>query len=390
MSFRSISVILTTVCAHFFSFRPLFSHFFRTLPTFYLPFPSELISYAGDFETEHSSDPDLLTRFLDSAVMESDGGDKKSQEAAAASLGLVTLSTMHAAKGLEWPVVFVPGLESGVIPHQRSAETPGGLDEERRLLYVAMTRAQALLYMSYVGRRTVNGDSSARRFSPFLYPLVRAGEPMQLGCKFVGSCRMGPPTIGAEFLVETDALLHKSVFSSKKPLENCIDYVPAAVVERVNTFQFAREQENQEWKGGEKGGAKRFLLFENDIDLYDGDEASLPMTSPMTSYSAAPVRNLGGFQSARSLDRGGYSARDAVRPAGFGAMSAGFTAASSLKRAYSDTWQPSPKKVSPVVNVEAVNVAQVNVQAVAQRRTPVKKAASDGNHKLTSFFSYKS
>lgn len=56
----------------------------------------------------------------------------------------VTISTIHAAKGLEWPVVFVPALYNGSIPHSRAEDT----DEERRLLYVAMTRAQALLYMS--------------------------------------------------------------------------------------------------------------------------------------------------------------------------------------------------------------------------------------------------
>lgn len=57
---------------------------------------------------------------------------------------LVTISTIHAAKGLEWPVVFIPSVYTGSIPHARSED----LDEERRLLYVAMTRAQALLYLS--------------------------------------------------------------------------------------------------------------------------------------------------------------------------------------------------------------------------------------------------
>lgn len=58
--------------------------------------------------------------------------------------GMVTISTMHAAKGLEWPVVFVPSVYEGSIPHSRCDDH----DEERRLLYVAMTRAQALLYLS--------------------------------------------------------------------------------------------------------------------------------------------------------------------------------------------------------------------------------------------------
>lgn len=73
----------------------------------------------------------------------------------------VTISTIHAAKGLEWPVVFIPAVYEGSIPHSRAEDT----DEERRLLYVAMTRAQALLYMSYP---TKNSQSEGTTLSPFL------------------------------------------------------------------------------------------------------------------------------------------------------------------------------------------------------------------------------
>ena len=73
----------------------------------------------------------------------------------------VTISTIHAAKGLEWPVVFVPSAYQGSIPHSRAADT----DEERRLLYVAMTRAQALLYISCP---TKNSQREETTLSPFL------------------------------------------------------------------------------------------------------------------------------------------------------------------------------------------------------------------------------
>ena len=80
----------------------------------------------------------------------------------------VTLLTLHAAKGLEYPVVFLPGLEEGLLPHVRSYEDPDGMEEERRLLYVGITRAKDKLYLSYAFRRTTYGDSAPNVPSSFL------------------------------------------------------------------------------------------------------------------------------------------------------------------------------------------------------------------------------
>jgi DNA helicase-2/ATP-dependent DNA helicase PcrA len=66
----------------------------------------------------------------------------------------VQLLTIHAAKGLEWAFVFVTGLEEGTLPHERSLGTPDGIEEERRLCYVALTRAAERLYLSWAPGRS--------------------------------------------------------------------------------------------------------------------------------------------------------------------------------------------------------------------------------------------
>ena len=65
----------------------------------------------------------------------------------------VQLLTIHAAKGLEWPFVFVVGMEEGTLPHERSIGDPAALEEERRLCYVALTRAGERLYLSWTASR---------------------------------------------------------------------------------------------------------------------------------------------------------------------------------------------------------------------------------------------
>ncbi|KAI6784484.1 ATP-dependent DNA helicase-like protein [Emericellopsis cladophorae] len=92
-------------------------------------------------EVEQSEQDSMLGKFLANVSLASDaqrGSGKQDQSS------MITISTIHAAKGLEWPIVFVPSVYTGSMPHSRAED----IDEERRLLYVAMTRAQALLYLS--------------------------------------------------------------------------------------------------------------------------------------------------------------------------------------------------------------------------------------------------
>jgi len=80
----------------------------------------------------------------------------------------VQLMTLHSAKGLEFPLVFMAGLEEGLFPHQRSIEDPAGLAEERRLCYVGMTRAMSQLYLCHAESRMTHGQTSFSRPSRFL------------------------------------------------------------------------------------------------------------------------------------------------------------------------------------------------------------------------------
>jgi DNA helicase-2/ATP-dependent DNA helicase PcrA len=105
----------------------------------------ELLSAADRFDT--------VTDFLEEATLVQDG-DALAVDMAG---GFVTLMSLHAAKGLEFPVVFLVGMEEGVFPHSRSLEDAGELEEERRLAYVGMTRARERLYLLYAGERRVHG-----------------------------------------------------------------------------------------------------------------------------------------------------------------------------------------------------------------------------------------
>ena len=83
----------------------------------------------------------------------------------------VQLMTMHSAKGLEFPLVFIAGMEDGLFPHTRSQLDPGGLEEERRLCYVAVTRSMKELYISYSSQRMLHGNMMSCQPSRFLYEI---------------------------------------------------------------------------------------------------------------------------------------------------------------------------------------------------------------------------
>lgn len=118
----------------------------------------ELVNAAVDYDRQEENG---LRDFIDHAALISDT-DKYDNKAA------VTLMTVHMAKGLEFPVVFLVGLEDGIFPHSRSISDPKELEEERRLAYVAITRAEKILYVTHAMRRRTYGEEFASEPSQFL------------------------------------------------------------------------------------------------------------------------------------------------------------------------------------------------------------------------------
>jgi DNA helicase-2/ATP-dependent DNA helicase PcrA len=99
-----------------------------------------------------------LSEFLQEIALLTSVDDKEDER------DQVQLLTIHAAKGLEWPIVFVAGLEEGTLPHERSLATPESVEEERRLCYVALTRAGERLYLSWAAGRVRGQQAKPSRF----------------------------------------------------------------------------------------------------------------------------------------------------------------------------------------------------------------------------------
>jgi DNA helicase-2/ATP-dependent DNA helicase PcrA len=123
----------------------------------------ELVGVAREFDENWDGERGLagLAEFLQQLSLYSE------QDALREGESTVTLMTLHNAKGLEYPVVFMIGCEEGVFPHSRSIDE-GNLEEERRLCYVGITRAERQLYMTYARTRSLFGSRSYNMPSRFL------------------------------------------------------------------------------------------------------------------------------------------------------------------------------------------------------------------------------
>ncbi|HKP37521.1 MAG TPA: UvrD-helicase domain-containing protein [Pyrinomonadaceae bacterium] len=118
----------------------------------------ELVNAAVDYDEQG---PEGIREFIDHSALVADTDQYKGDVP-------VTLMTAHSAKGLEFPVVFIVGLEDGLFPHSRSLSDSSDIEEERRLCYVAMTRAERFLYVTHALKRRVYGEELAAEPSQFL------------------------------------------------------------------------------------------------------------------------------------------------------------------------------------------------------------------------------
>lgn len=140
----------------------------------------ELVNAAVDYDEQGLEG---LREFIDHSALVSDQ-DQYKRDAP------VTLMTVHSAKGLEFPLVFIVGLEDGLFPHSRSATDPAELEEERRLAYVAMTRAERFLFVTHAMKRRVYGEELASEPSQFLNEMpIDLLEDLSLGKSWLSFAR---------------------------------------------------------------------------------------------------------------------------------------------------------------------------------------------------------
>lgn len=188
---------------------------------------------------------DKLSRFLNdlSLVADTDSYDETSQ---------VTLMTLHAAKGLEFPVVFIVGMEEGVFPLSRQAEDEDELEEERRLAYVGITRAEEVLYMTNASSRMLFGRSSYNQPSRFL----REIDDELL--TYTGQARKANTAFNATY--KSSNTSSRSQFGSGVSLADAIKGRKSAVssASSVSARQGATEKPVGDWSIGDTAHHKKW------------------------------------------------------------------------------------------------------------------------------------
>lgn len=210
----------------------------------------------------------------------------------------VTISTIHAAKGLEWPVVFIPAAYEGSIPHSRAEDT----DEERRLLYVAMTRAQALLYISCPVQ---NSQREEAKLSQFLDPktvghyLVKSGARLDSGVvsDIARILRRQCPSEKA-ILEQSSALQTREddlwPLDGQKPPELMISKWDG----KSSKTSFDGHRQGAQWSMSRaEAGENRGITA---LNIASKSALIVGNTTTMDSSSSFSIQTLGGFTSATS------------------------------------------------------------------------------------------
>ncbi|MGV3028556.1 DNA helicase PcrA [Streptococcus hyovaginalis] len=185
----------------------------------------EFLSVTKNFDETNEDGPedesglDKLGRFLNdlALIADTDDGNEEAAE--------VTLMTLHAAKGLEFPVVFLIGMEEGVFPLSRAAEDPDELEEERRLAYVGITRAEEVLFMTNANTRTLFGKTSYNRPSRFLREI--SDELLQ----YQGLARPANSSFGVKYTKESSTQFGQGMSLSQALQERKAQAQPRSAVQ---------------------------------------------------------------------------------------------------------------------------------------------------------------
>jgi DNA helicase-2/ATP-dependent DNA helicase PcrA len=245
----------------------------------------ELVNAAVESENREES----LRDFLDHAALVSDTDDYDANVA-------VTLMTVHSAKGLEFPVVFLVGLEQGLFPHARSIDNTSELEEERRLCYVAITRAERHLYISHALTRRIYGEETPCEPSQFLNELpLELIDDLSRGSSWLSAAKQGLKPARGGYVSGGSGN-----FSAKKPS----NYTGKSYnnVESVRDFFKQRKQNNS-----------------NDSDSEDRDRSSSSMpSSSASSASSAGISGATGFKPGQHVKHPKYGLGLVLRREGNG------------------------------------------------------------------------
>ena len=180
----------------------------------------ELLAAAHEFDQQHG-DEGGLEQYLEQAALVNDVDDWEGTS------DMVTLMTLHAAKGLEFPVVFIVAVEEGQLPHERSRDDPERYEEERRLLFVGITRAQYELQLSYAAYRFRRGAPWPAVASSFLMELphdaletteTRAAAPVWNDDEFLQDAPTAPaaaPAVAAKIMTAAEMLRGSTAVASR-------------------------------------------------------------------------------------------------------------------------------------------------------------------------------
>lgn len=211
----------------------------------------ELVTAAARFE-EEVEEP-TLTDFLQRVALVSD------QDAVDESAGVVMLMTLHAAKGLEFPVVFIVGLEQGLLPHENALRESLDVEEERRLCFVGITRAKEHLFLSHTRQRMIRGVLMPRPASQFLRELDPAAVTVEDHTRRPGGVDACPAdgAGGAETAPDADGFV---------PLH---DHLPP---------------EQRRWRRGRRGGRSFSNEEEEDVRIIDAAAEAVAPSSPYADW----------------------------------------------------------------------------------------------------------